>query len=218
MTSTARPIAGWYRDPAGEHALRYWDGAAWTHRVRDDTMGLRPATTTATPPEIPIERIASAPAVAEPAASLPVAAGATARWPVVILALVAGGAVLLALGAVLPWREVQVGNVSASRAGVDGDGALVIVLGAGILILLVVLEASRRLAWLLLALSIGAAGFALFELVDTSRKADDFVTGAADRAISASVGIGPWVSLAGALVVLFGAVVALVRRAPAQAR
>lgn len=29
------PGPDWYRDPAGRHALRYWDGAAWTARVAD---------------------------------------------------------------------------------------------------------------------------------------------------------------------------------------
>ncbi len=28
------PVAGWYDDPADETMLRYWDGAAWTGRVR----------------------------------------------------------------------------------------------------------------------------------------------------------------------------------------
>ena len=29
--------AGWYPDPTGEHALRYWDGAAWTDHVAHGT-------------------------------------------------------------------------------------------------------------------------------------------------------------------------------------
>jgi membrane protease YdiL (CAAX protease family) len=29
------PGPDWYRDPAGRHALRYWDGTAWTDRVAD---------------------------------------------------------------------------------------------------------------------------------------------------------------------------------------
>jgi hypothetical protein len=29
----ARP--GWYRDPSGQHGLRYWDGAQWTQSTSD---------------------------------------------------------------------------------------------------------------------------------------------------------------------------------------
>src|SRR5262245_41678170 len=29
------PPSGWYEDPAARHAQRYWDGASWTHEVRD---------------------------------------------------------------------------------------------------------------------------------------------------------------------------------------
>ena len=31
----ALPPAGWHRDPFGRHALRWWDGNAWTAHVRD---------------------------------------------------------------------------------------------------------------------------------------------------------------------------------------
>jgi hypothetical protein len=32
---TSRPEAGWYRDPAGTHRYRYWDGVQWTSQVND---------------------------------------------------------------------------------------------------------------------------------------------------------------------------------------
>jgi Protein of unknown function (DUF2510) len=28
------PPAGWYPHPSGSHALRYWDGHAWTEMVK----------------------------------------------------------------------------------------------------------------------------------------------------------------------------------------
>ncbi|MFM7225433.1 MAG: DUF2510 domain-containing protein [Actinomycetota bacterium] len=35
MTSGPFAPAGWYADPAGEHASRYWDGTAWTDHVSE---------------------------------------------------------------------------------------------------------------------------------------------------------------------------------------
>ena len=32
--ATALPPAGWYPDPLGEKATRYWDGNRWTHDLR----------------------------------------------------------------------------------------------------------------------------------------------------------------------------------------
>lgn len=32
--ATAGPAPGWYADPAGQHTTRFWDGRAWTERVR----------------------------------------------------------------------------------------------------------------------------------------------------------------------------------------
>jgi hypothetical protein len=33
--SQGAPAAGWYADPTGETAVRWWDGAQWTDQVRD---------------------------------------------------------------------------------------------------------------------------------------------------------------------------------------
>jgi hypothetical protein len=33
--ATPSPPAGWYPDPSGEHASRYWDGATWTDQTTD---------------------------------------------------------------------------------------------------------------------------------------------------------------------------------------
>ncbi len=32
---TDRPTPGWYADPSGEHARRYWDGSGWTEQIVD---------------------------------------------------------------------------------------------------------------------------------------------------------------------------------------
>ena len=189
--SRACPIAGWYRDPAGEHALRYWDGATWTAGVRNDSVGLRPAW-------------AERPGLARSARAR--SRRGPGSFPVVVVI----GAALMIVGAVLPWREAQVGHLSVSSTGIDGDGALTIVFAAGIVVLLVVLAGSRLLGWSLVALSAAAGAFALYEIVDTSRKAHDLVHAAASGRVTASVGAGPWVVLLGALVALVGAVLALV--------
>jgi Protein of unknown function (DUF2510) len=31
--ATAEPPRGWYRDPAGSSALRWWDGQRWTDHI-----------------------------------------------------------------------------------------------------------------------------------------------------------------------------------------
>jgi uncharacterized protein YxjI len=33
--SNSAPPAGWYADPSGEHALRWWDGSTWTGHTQD---------------------------------------------------------------------------------------------------------------------------------------------------------------------------------------
>jgi hypothetical protein len=34
---SAEPGPGWYPDPGGQHAARWWNGAAWTHQVRAES-------------------------------------------------------------------------------------------------------------------------------------------------------------------------------------
>jgi|SRR4051812_4643262 hypothetical protein len=200
--STARPIAGWYRDPSGQFAFRYWDGDAWTARVRRDASGLR-RSTVAAPAPAATARPRGSPRYTRRTAST--------RWLVAVWALIAVGVALIVVGALLPWREAHVGNESFSSKGIDGDGALAILLAVTAVILLVVLQHSRRLAALLIALGIVGAGFALFEIVDASRKADELVAGETGRAVTAGVGSGPWVVLVGSGLVVIGGVLALVR-------
>ncbi|HVE97836.1 MAG TPA: DUF2510 domain-containing protein [Mycobacteriales bacterium] len=40
MTQSAEgPPAGWYDDPSGQHAKRYWDGTSWTEQVSSGEAG-----------------------------------------------------------------------------------------------------------------------------------------------------------------------------------
>jgi hypothetical protein len=56
--------AGWYEDPAGSMLVRYWDGAAWTERLR--ARPAFPATCGAAAPVVPLrpQQSAAAPVVA----------------------------------------------------------------------------------------------------------------------------------------------------------
>ena len=189
--SSARPIAGWYRDPGGG-ARAPLLGRRHVDRARPE----RPRRAASRMGRATRARTERAPRSRREPGSFPV---------VVVI-----GAALMIVGAVLPWREAQVGHLSVSSTGIDGDGAITIVFAAGIVVLLVVLAGSRLLGWSLVALSAAAGAFALYEIVDTSRKADDLVHAAASGRVTASVGAGPWVVLLGALVALVGAVLALV--------
>lgn len=35
--SNSAPAPGWYADPSGQHALRWWDGGTWTEHTQDGT-------------------------------------------------------------------------------------------------------------------------------------------------------------------------------------
>src|SRR5204863_1594798 len=47
MTTDDARAPGWYSDPSGRHALRWWDGAVWADRVAEatdnDAIGATPA-------------------------------------------------------------------------------------------------------------------------------------------------------------------------------
>ncbi len=67
------------------------------------------------------------------------------RWPLPVLVPVVGGAVLLAVGALLPWAEAESTQASFSENGLDGLGAVALL--AGILVVLAIaLDAARRRA------------------------------------------------------------------------
>ncbi|HXY94048.1 MAG TPA: DUF2510 domain-containing protein [Acidimicrobiia bacterium] len=70
MDEQAAAPAGWYDDPHGQHAMRYWDGSAWTEHVSDGAAADDPSSTTSssstttTLPDRPPEVLAT---VGEPA-------------------------------------------------------------------------------------------------------------------------------------------------------
>jgi uncharacterized protein YxjI len=40
--STSAPPPGWYADPSGQHALRWWDGSGWTDHIQDGQQASSP--------------------------------------------------------------------------------------------------------------------------------------------------------------------------------
>ena len=91
------------------------------------------------------------------------------------LSLIGGGLVIL--GSFLPWATVTSAFGSVSKSGTDGDGQITLI--AGCL----------------------AALVAVMDIIDVSRTAGEVESAYLD----ASVGIGLWVVLAGAVVAVVGA-------------
>src|SRR6187551_3175145 len=130
VLGTTLPPAGWYHDPAARFDFRYWNGDAWTDAVQRD--GVRAVDGDVRAPEpvadqaavaveaaVAIEEVDEADdAEAEPAP------GRRGRWPLPVLVPVVGGAVLLAVGSLLPWAEAESTQASFTENGLDGLGAV----------------------------------------------------------------------------------------------
>jgi hypothetical protein len=203
MGTITQPVPGWYRDPSRRHEHRWWNGSAWTPYVM--TLGMRSVDYGDEP--VAIEPADVALATEVPAAEAETAvAGPEVAWPIVVWGLVLLGAALLVVGAILPWAEASSGTASFSGAGIDGNGGATLAAGVAIgLICLVVLR--RKLAALLIigvAVLAGAVG--VHDALDISDKADRLVQRA--PTVTAGVGIGVWLTLAGAAIALVGGVAA----------
>ena len=185
MTVGQQP--GWYPDPWAQAAHRWWDGAEWTGQV-GGPPGPQPAS--------PMAQAVPAQNVTGP------------RW------LVLGGSAGVALGSLLPWAEVTapfIGTVTV--AGTDGDGVLTL-FGAVVtaLLALVGFGARRSRGALIGALVVAllVAAVAVIDMVDVTGRIADAEDG--DVVIQASIGIGLWVVLLGALAAIVGTVMALSSR------
>ncbi len=70
--SDGAPVAGWYADPTGDHAERWWDGAAWTAHTRPTAATDPPAREPLTADDPDLTRPqAAVRAEADPVASQP---------------------------------------------------------------------------------------------------------------------------------------------------
>jgi hypothetical protein len=195
------PRAGWYEDPGGD-GYRWWDGSTWTARVAtagDDLNAPRP------PPRRAAPRAAPRAARAEPAGNQAWVAGAIAL-------LVAGGAVLLVVGAVQPWvKATAPGTASVTRMGTDARAGWLIML-AGVI---VALEAGRWLqqhkpsragAVVALAMALGTAAVAV--LTFTHLAAGVATLPGATGTVTRTAGMGVPLIAAGCVAVFSGAVAA----------
>ncbi|MGX5680242.1 DUF2510 domain-containing protein [Schumannella luteola] len=125
MSETPTTPAGWYPDPTGSRAARWWDGTAWTEHVRDPEPAPRAplASPTSVQPAAaafaehrrfdylgadarPVDRVADTPPPAE---------GWT--WPVILIAMASLGAILVLGVSLALGLDVTVAAVVSGIAG-----------------------------------------------------------------------------------------------------
>ncbi|HEY8547284.1 MAG TPA: DUF2510 domain-containing protein [Acidimicrobiales bacterium] len=177
---------GWYPDPWGQAGRRWWDGTQWSQHVDGPFTVPAPVQSAAQP-----------------------VTGTTLLG----LRLVAGGALVVALGALLPWVKVTAPFVGTiTKAGTEGDGVLTL-LGALIFGGLVVRGLMGR--WSrgqVIGALVVASLVTLVAVIDTADVANRVGDLADDAAVDASVGIGLWLTLLGGIVAVAGTITALASR------
>lgn len=134
--------------------------------------------------------------------------------PIVMIA----GAVVIAIGSVLPWASVTVQAVERSIGGLDGDGVLTLV--GAVLIALAALvwltgRGSARIVGIILAALAGA--IAVYDLVNINDTAKDLSV-VSEGFAEASAGIGIWIVVAGAVIALIGGFLPGTKAAPSGAQ
>jgi hypothetical protein len=224
--STAQQ-AGWYPDPWGQAARRWWDGQQWTSNVEGPAAT---GTTTQAPQAQPSPwqaqgaqgaqahgPWAAAPG-GQPAGMAGYGAAPTAQAPAnpLVKVLALGGAALAAIGSFLPWATVS-GFVDISKNGMDGDGVITLV---GALIfgglaawsLLGSWSKGRMIGALVVAVLVTL--IAVIDIADVASRFSDIDTEA--LGLDVSIGIGLWIVLLGGLVGVAGCVMALVTAKPAN--
>ncbi|HEY8317547.1 MAG TPA: DUF2510 domain-containing protein [Amnibacterium sp.] len=112
--------AGWYPDPRGTSATRFWDGSEWTQHVKGTGMRFAP----------PATGTAVEPGAIAPLVTLPRNGAATAALVLGIASLVVN---LLLIPSILAVVLGVVGLVRGTRFGGSGEGRAIagILLGVG---------------------------------------------------------------------------------------
>ena len=189
-----QPVAGWYRDPSRRHDHRWWNGTAWTPHVM--TLGLRVGRlrrrADAGPPRTARSRRRSRPPTVE--VEVEVAHRATSQWPAAVWCTALLGAGLLVVGAVLPWAEASSDRASFSSMGIDGNGGATLAAALAIALLCAIGRRRKLAAGLMIGVAALAGAIGAHDALDISDKADRLMQRV--PTVSASVGIGVWVTLA----------------------
>jgi hypothetical protein len=191
MTYAAQPPPtqppGWY--PTTDAAVeRWWDGSTWTPATRPTPSG---------GPGAQFGPPASPPAAADD------------RAPLLDWGIAVAGA-LLVLGAFLPWITIS-GLVSASKSGIDGDGAITAVLGvaAGVVgVRTAVTRKAHKWGYIaVLASGLIAGVIALVDYNDVQSRISDVNS----RLVAGQVGVGLYLTGAAALALIGCAFAGLAR-------
>jgi hypothetical protein len=131
-------------------------------------------------------------------------------------AIVIGGAILVAIGSVLPWASVAVPfNGQLDIAGTEGDGMFTLVLAFAVILLGVVGLNGRLGVGVSIAALVGSAAALITGLVDIThiaRIGGDNLNLFGTEFAGPSVGVGLVLVLIGAAVSILGTVILLVRR------
>jgi hypothetical protein len=223
--STAQQ-AGWYPDPWGQAAQRWWDGQQWTSHVE----GAAATGTTPQAQQAPWQAQGaqgsqaqgpwtSGPSGLPPAGTAGYGAAPTAQAPAnpLVKVLALGGAALAAIGSFLPWATVSGGFVDISKNGMDGDGVITLV---GALVfgglaawsLLGSWSKGRMIGALVVAVLVTL--IAVIDIADVASRFSDIDTEA--LGLDVSIGIGLWIVLLGGLAGVAGCIMALVAAKPAN--
>jgi hypothetical protein len=123
--------------------------------------------------------------------------------------LVFGSAIALVVGSLLPWVRADAGFVTVEESGIDStEGALTLLCGiaAAVLFWVVVSQAGRLFTLLAGTFALVISGY---RVLDINSKGGEVVSPAGVFKVEASVGLGLWMALLAAIVLVVGAVLAL---------
>jgi hypothetical protein len=114
--------AGWFEDPSGTHASRYWSGTTWTDHVADGGVVSTAPLARPAPPEQATESRATTPT----SAGFKPAMTATS-W------FIFGGSALAALGSLLPWEQdsTPLGQITNGPSRVPAAVVMLLLIVAG---------------------------------------------------------------------------------------
>ena len=208
MRATTQPAAGWYRDPSNRYEHRWWDGTAWTPHVM--TLGVQSVDHGDQPaPDVPEDAVESPEPTTEVEGEIAVEVEPrVSQWPGAVWCTALLGAGLLVVGAVLPWAEASSDQASFSSMGIDGNGGATLAAALAIALLCAIGRRRMSTAGLMTGVAAVAGAIGVHDALDISEKADQLVQRA--PTVSAGVGIGVWVTLAGAAIALVGGLIAFV--------